>query len=102
MNNLMLALKRACPFIETKWCQILIGFVVFLNPIAMLPQLFTAFTAPAEQLAGIAVSTFMLFAAIQTAVALSAIRALDWKLFGSMAISFVQSITIVVAVLIRG
>ncbi len=101
MNNFMISLKRACPFIETSWCQLLIGLVVFLNPIAMLPQLWTAFTAPAEQLTGIAVSTFVLFAAIQTAVALSAIKALDWKLFWSMTISFFQSIAIVVAVLVR-
>jgi hypothetical protein len=75
--------------------------VVFLNPVAMLPQLWTAFTAPPEQLAGIALSTFVLFATIQTAIALSAIQALNWKLFWSMTISFFQSIMIVVAVLLR-
>lgn len=101
MNSFMESLRRALPFIDTTWCQILIGLVVFLNPVAMLPQLWTAFTAPPEQLAGIAVSTFVLFAAIQTAVALSSIKALDWKLFWSMTISFFQSIAIVVAVLLR-
>jgi len=101
MNGFMQSLKRVCSFIDTGWCQLLIGLVVFLNPIAMLPQLVTAFTAPSEQLAGIAVSTFVLFAAIQTAVALSAIKALDWKLFWSMTISFFQSLAIVAAVMVR-
>lgn len=101
MNEMMLALKRRCTFLETRWCNALIGFVVFLNPIAMLPQLWMAFTAPSEQVAGIAVSTFVLFASIQAAVAGSAIKALDWKLFWSMAISFFQSLAIVAAVLVR-
>ena len=101
MNKLMLFLKEKCSFLESKWCDWLMGVVVFLNPIAILPQLIIAFTAPTEKVAGISLTTFVLFAAIQAAIAGSAIRALNWKLFGSMTISFLQSITIVVVILIR-
>lgn len=101
MKTLILKLKKNCSFLDSWWCNLLIGLVVFLNPIAMLPQVLVAFTGTTEQVTGISISTFLLFSAIQLAVATSAVKAVDWKLFCSMAISFFQSLIIVAVVIIR-
>lgn len=94
-------LKIKLPFLENPWCQIAIGIIVFLNPVAMMPQVINVFTSSPKELAGISIFTFILFALIQIGVAGSAIRSGDWKLFGSMAISFVQSITVALVVFLR-
>lgn len=101
MRNFVLRLKERYSFLDSWWCNWLIGLVVFLNPIAMLPQVVVAFTGTPEQVSGISVSTFLLFAAIQLAVSASAVKSVDWKLFCSMGISFFQSLLIVVMVIIR-
>jgi len=101
MNSLMLTLKEKFPFLEKAWCQWLIGLVVFLNPIAMIPQLVIAATGSVEQVHGISIFTYLIFVSIQLAVSASAIRALDWKLFGSMILSVVESLAIVLVVFIR-
>lgn len=101
MQEFMITLKAICPFLESTWCQWLIGIVVFLNPIAIIPQLFIAAKGEKKQIEGISIFTFLLFAAIQLAVASSAIIAIDWKLFSSMAISFLESVAIVLITLKR-
>lgn len=102
MGNFMWALKKRMGFLDTPLGNFVLGVVVFLNPVAMLPQLKIAVLAPAEQLAGVSVGTFILFVFIQVAVASSAVKAMDWKLFFSMAISAVLTLAIVFFVVVRG
>lgn len=101
MGKFMWALKKKLGFLETPWGNFALGVMVFLNPVAMLPQLRIVILDPAEQVAGVSVGTFVLFLLIQTAVAASAVKAMDWKLFLSMVISLVLTLMIVVFVVIR-
>jgi hypothetical protein len=101
MEHFMNALQERCQFLNSRWCNLAIGFVVFLNPFAILPQLIVAITASSEKVKGVSVSTYVLFAAIQLAIIASSIKGKDWKLFISMFVSLFLTIAIVVTVLIR-
>jgi len=74
-------LHQRLPMIDTAWFKFIAGIIVLLNPVAMLPQLVRAFTAPPQELLGVSVSMFCIFAAIQTAVVASAIRAREPVLY---------------------
>lgn len=87
-------------FLEHKFFKTVIGFIIFMNPLAIAPQLYSAATAPTVE--GVAVSTWIVFAAIQIAAALEGVRVRSFSMFGSMGISFFMSIAIILLVLIRG
>ena len=62
------------PFLQTEWFFVLYGFVVFLNPAALVPQLISSIRAKPEQLHGISIPMFIIFLLIQIAVTLGAIK----------------------------
>lgn len=97
MGAVMIYLKEVLTFLEAGWWAILYGVIVFMNPVAMLPQLFSVLTT--RKIEGLSLSMFLIFVSIQTAVALGAIRALDWSLFVSMTVSAVETSVIVVMVI---
>lgn len=97
MDGLMLSFKKRCSFLESRWFGLLYGMIVGLNPLAMLPQLLGLLIT--RQVEGVSVSMFVIFWLIQTAVALGAIRVLDWKLWLSMTISVLETSTIISVVI---
>jgi len=92
MKRVMPYLRDRFPFLESSWFGWIYGLVVFLNPIAMLPQLWGVITT--RNIEGLSLTMFVIFWSIQTAVALGAIKTLDWKLFLSMFISVIETATI--------
>ena len=87
-------------FLEHKFFKTVIGALIFLNPVALMPQLWVVFTSPSVE--GISLAMWFIFALIQAAVTLEGIRARSAPMFWSMLISMFQSITIVAVVLVRG
>ncbi len=88
------------PLVEAKWFVVLMSLIIFANPIAISPQVVIVFTA--ESVAGIAVFMWYIFAAIQLAFVFYGIKVKSASVFFSMLISFLESITIIVVVCIRG
>jgi len=87
-------------FLERKFFKAVVAGLIFVNPVALAPQVWTAFTAPSVE--GISLTMWVIFAAIQTAVIFEGIRVRSAPMFWSMLISVFQSITIIVVVLARG
>jgi len=88
-------------FLESEWFALLYGMIVFLNPIAMIPQLLSSIRSKPEELKGVAISTFTLFLIIQSALVLGAIKNQDKTLFWSMAISAIETIATLSIILVR-
>ncbi|MCI5108472.1 MAG: hypothetical protein MRY49_01330, partial [Candidatus Pacebacteria bacterium] len=86
------------PFLESKWFAVLYGLVVALNPLALLPQLISVIIT--GKVEGLSLLMFLVFVSIQSAVALGAIKELNWKLFLSMFISALETSTIVAFVVV--
>lgn len=95
------ALKKRLGFLETNWCNVLIGLGLSLNPVAMAFQVEKIWNSTNEQIAGISIPTFLLFVIIQASVALSAVKTFDAKLFWSIMLTEVLTIAIVVMIVIR-
>jgi uncharacterized protein with PQ loop repeat len=94
-------LQTQMPFLQTEWFSVLYGLVVFLNPFAIAPQLISSVRAKPEELRGVSVSMFVIFLTIQSAVALGAIKNMDLSLFGSMTISAVVALAVIIITLGR-
>ena len=88
-------------FLQAEWFTWLYGLVVFLNPFAIVPQLISSFRSEPEELRGVSVSMFAIFLAIQTAVAMGAIKSMDMSLFLSMSASAILTFLVVVVTLVR-
>ena len=101
LQEILPVLKKRFGFLETDWCNILIGLALFLNPVAMGFQLVKIWDSTTEQLAGISILTFLLFVVIQASVLASAIKSLDPKLFWSILLTELLTIAIVVVVAVR-
>jgi len=86
--------------LERKFFKTVIASLLFMNPMALAPQVWVAFTAPSIE--GISLTMWIIFASIQTAMILEGIRVRSASMFWSMLISAVESATIIVTVLIRG
>ncbi len=82
-------------FLQSDWFTYAYGWIVFLNPCALLPQLFTSIRARPKELYGISIFMFFIFLSIQTVVALGAIKNADLCLFWSMSISAVETFLII-------
>ncbi len=89
-------LQTQLPFLQAEWFSVLYGLVVFLNPLALVPQLISSIRSKPEELHGIAVSMFAIFLAIQTAVSFGAIKNMDMSLFLSMSISVIITFLVIV------
>ena len=87
-------------FLEQRFFKVVVAGLIFMNPVALAPQVWTAFTAPSVE--GISLTMWVIFAFIQTAVIFEGIRVRSAPMFWSMLISVFQSITIIVVVLARG
>ncbi len=87
-------------FLEQKFFKTVVAGLIFMNPVAFAPQVWTALTAPSVE--GISLTMWVIFVAIQTAVVFEGIRVRSAPMFWSMLISVFQSITIITAILIRG
>ena len=94
-------LQTQIPFLQAEWFPIFYGLVVFLNPLAIAPQLISSIRAKPEELRGVAVSMFVIFLTIQSVVALGAIKSADISLFGSMTISAVITFTVIIITVVR-
>lgn len=91
---------RLRPMLETKAFSRIFDILVFINPIALLPQLWAAITAPSVE--GISIGMLMIFIAIQVVVSLQGIRIKSTSMFLSMGISAIESAAIIGIVLVRG
>lgn len=87
-------------FLDHKLFKIIVGALMFLNPVAIAPQVWAAFTAPSVD--GISITMWVIFAPIQAAVTLEGIRVRSVPMFWSMLISMLQSMSVIVVVLVRG
>ncbi len=89
------------PFLQTEYFTFLYGWLVFLNPLALMPQLISSIRSKAIELQGVSVSMFVIFLIIQMTVALGAVNSMDVNLFWSMSISAVETFLIIVITQIR-
>jgi hypothetical protein len=87
-------------FLERKFFKTAVAGLIFMNPVALVPQVWAALATPSVE--GISLTTWVIFAFIQTAVIFEGIRVRSAPMFWSMLISVFQSITIIVTVLARG
>lgn len=91
---------RFKPLVEARWFAAVMSCIIFANPVAIFPQVVVALTAPS--VAGIAIPMWCIFAAIQVAFIFHGVRTRSASVFFSMCASFLESITIIAAVCIRG
>lgn len=82
--NKLTKLKERMPFLESRWCDALIGLILLLNPIAMGFQAISTWRSTDDQLAAISLPAFTMFFLVNMAVVFSAIRTLDVKLFSTV------------------
>ena len=94
-------LQAHMPFLNTEWFTYVYGLVVFLNAPALAPQLISSIRSKPEELRGVSIFMFFIFLAIQSAIALGAVKIFDAALFWSMAISAVETFLIIVITLSR-
>jgi len=88
------------PLVEANWFKKLTDITIFLNPIALLPQIKEVFTASSVE--GISIGMWLMFMVIQTTFIFIGIKTKNASMFYSMTISLTASLTIVTVVLIRG
>lgn len=87
-------------FLEQRFFKAVVAGLIFMNPVALAPQVWTAFATPSVE--GISLTMWVIIAFIQTAAIFEGIRVRSAPMFWSMLISVLESITIVVVVLARG
>jgi hypothetical protein len=92
--------RRFRSFLDHKLFKTVVGALIFLNPVALAPQVWAAFTAPSVE--GISLAMWFIFTAIQAAMVLEGIRIRSASIFWSMLISACQSVTIICVVFVRG
>ena len=88
------------PMLETRLFGRTFDFLMAINPVALVPQVWVAITAPSVE--GISLATMGLFFAIQLGVAFQGIRTKTTSMFLGMVLSAALSLTIIVVVLVRG
>mgnify|MGYP001586306974 CR=1 FL=1 len=87
------------PFMNARWFKSLMLFIIFLNPFAIIPQVYQVCTSTSVE--GVSLFTWCIFGAIQTALAFEAVRTKSVGIFFSMAVSVVESTTIIVVTYLR-
>ncbi|GEM_PF-2887951 len=101
MDALMNALKQLFqPLFQAVFYKTVIEKMAYLNVAAIIPQTWVAWTAPST--AGISAGMWVVFAFIQVVFLLEAVKHDSRSMAGSMLLSIPQSLSIVVAVWIRG
>ncbi len=88
------------PITERKRFDSVVGVISLLNPIALLPQLYNCIILP--EITGVSAAMYVLFALLQSAFGLVAIKAKNLWMFLSMFISILISISIIILTLIKG
>lgn len=91
--------SRLSVALEHKFFKTVIGALIFMNPVALAPQVWT--TINTQDVSGISLAMWYIFAAIQTAVVFEGIRVRSAPMFWSMLVSVFQSIMIIIIVLMR-
>ncbi|MFW0862741.1 MAG: hypothetical protein ACKKL6_04130 [Candidatus Komeilibacteria bacterium] len=86
--------------VEANWFKRVMDVTVFLNPVAIAPQIWSAFTAPSVE--GISVGMWLIFAGIQLAFVFQGIKHKSASMFLSMLLSLMETSTIIAVVLVRG
>ncbi len=85
--------------LEWKHFDRVTGAIAILNPIALLPQLYTVATS--DDVGGVSIGMFSLFFLIQCVFALVAIKGKNIGAFVGMALSALLSMTIIVLVVLK-
>ena len=85
--------------ISNKWFDKLIGTLLFLNPLALIPQV--VMVMKSSSVSGVSIPMWILFAAIQTAMTLHGIKVKSASMFVAMLVSLIESLTIIVVVMIK-
>lgn len=100
IEKLMEVLHAKCkPLFETRFYAIVMAYIIFANSAAILPQTITLLTS--NDVSGVSLPMWGMFAAIQTAFALHGIQVKNASIFFSMLASLTQSITIITTVIVR-
>lgn len=94
-------LQTQLPFLQTEWFSALYGLVLFLNPFAIVSQLISSVRSKPEELHAVSVLMFVIFLVIQSAIALGAIKSFDIILFGSMSISALVTLAVIIITVVR-
>ena len=84
---------------ENKLFDVVIGALIFLNPIALATQLWSMIKSPS--VAGVSVLMWCIFGIIQIATALLGIKTKSASLFLSMVVSLIQTLAIITIVVAR-
>lgn len=77
------------------------GYMFFLNPLVMLPQLKSAITSPADSLVAISRPMLVGFVVMQVLTVLVSIQTGNRGMFAAMALSVIISLLILLVVTIR-
>ena len=99
MSSLLKTLHlRLGPYLESKIFEILFNITVFLNPLGIAPQVWSALVGP---IAGISALTWFMFAFIQFMTMGFAIKVKHVGMFWAMLLSVCESVAIILAVAAR-
>lgn len=85
--------------ISNKWFDKLIGTLLFLNPVALFPQV--VMVIKSQTVSGVSIPMWIIFAAIQTAMTLHGIKVKSASMFVAMLVSLIESLTIIAVVIIK-
>lgn len=88
------------PIVEARWFEVVMTFIVFLNPLAIFPQLLTVLTVPS--VTDVTVIPWIVFTVIQIAFIFHGIKTKSASIFFSMIISLLENIAIITTVCVRG
>ena len=86
-------------FVNHRWFDKLIGILLFLNPIALFPQVLAVIKSPT--VSGVSIEMWSLSAVLQTVMILHSIKTKSASLFVVMVVSLIESLTIVTMVIIK-
>lgn len=92
--------QRVSWLVDASWFEKIMSLIIFMNPVALFPQVIVAFTASSVE--GIALHMWYLFALIQTAFVFHGIKTKSLSVFLSMLISVIESLAIIIIVTMRG
>ena len=88
-------------FLNSELFTFFYSLVVYMNPFALLPQLYSSFRSEPKKLLGVSVLMFVVFLIIQITISLGAIKILNGSLALSMASSAVVTVFIIIVTMIR-
>ena len=99
--ELVVWLQQELSFLNGETFILIYSWVIYINPMAILPQLRDSSFKEPKKLLGVSVPMFFIFLIIQVTIALGAIRISDTNLFVSMSLSAILTSLVIIVTLYR-